>query len=164
MRLVALLIASAAIFAPFLTVSAQLADDSSILASSSTPESKLHALIVERAAKLRVAWAASGPHSSTAVGPSITSGRILTPSVDVQKAPGQAIVQVTIASGSIGASSVAVTLTSPSGKHTVTNLSADLPTYPVATKQTFDILVESPFANGGLGPYSESGPWKITQL
>jgi hypothetical protein len=164
MRVVGILLTSTVILSPFLAVAAQPAQDIAQSASTPTPDSKVHALIVERAAQLRAAWAASGPHPSTVIYPSVTSGRILTPSVDVQKAPGQAIVRLTIASGLVGASSVSITLTSPSGKHAVTNLSGYLPAYPVAAKQTFDFLVQSPFANGGLGPYSESGPWKLTQV
>jgi len=164
MRLVKTLLVSAAIFAPLLSASAEPAVDSALSASAPTPENKAHALIVEHAAKLRAAWAASGPHPAVTIFPSVVSGRVLTPTVDVQKAPGQPIVELTIASGLVKVSEISVTLSSPSGLHSITNPNVQVPTYPAAARQTLDILVQSPFANGGLGPYSESGPWKITNI
>jgi hypothetical protein len=164
MRLVKNLLVTAAIFVPFLTAGAEPAVDSALSASAPTPDNKAHALIVEHAAKLRTAWAASGPHPATVIFPSVVSGRILTPTVDVQKAPGQPIVQLTIESGLVGISNVSVTLSSPSGLHSITDPNVQVPSYPAAARRTIDILVQSPFANGGLGPYSESGPWKVTNV
>ena len=82
MRLASIFLISAAISTPFLAARA----DDVALSAAPTPEAKVHALMTERAAQLRAAWASSGRRLSAVTFPSVISGRILTPSVDVQKA------------------------------------------------------------------------------
>lgn len=89
-------------------------------ASVGAPDNDPRAMMLERAAALRAAWAAkSAPIPSTTENPSVISGKVLTPTIDVQKAPGLPTIQLTIASGTVGADGLQISLVSPSGGHTL---------------------------------------------
>lgn len=96
--------------------------------------------------------------------PSLTGGSVLTATVNVAQPPGQAAVSLRLSAGSVGITEFGVTLTSPSGLHSI-NSFASLPNPPAEpAHQTVDLQIASPFANGGLGIYSEPGVWTVTKV
>ncbi len=107
---------------------------------------------------------AHGQGPASVVEPSLASGEVLTPTIDVTKAPGVPAVQVKLRSGTVGADSIIISLASPSGTHTVT-ASIQVPVYlPKPKTDTIKFQVASPFANQGFGLYAEPGAWTISNL
>lgn len=99
----------------------------------------------------------------------IISGKILTPDVNVQAAPGQAEIELTVVGVESGAQTVGATMTSPSGLITVTTgfgtVGVPIPTYPPRNRVTVPFYIESPiFKPNGLNLYSEAGAWAITSV
>ena len=95
--------------------------------------------------------------------PSITMGTLLTPAVNVQVAPAQVELSVSIDQGTIGASSILASMTSPSGTTLQTGF-IQVPVYPPTRKIKVPFQLASPFGNGGLTLYSEPGTWTITSV
>jgi hypothetical protein len=90
--------------------------------------------------------------------PSLKSGSILTPDVNIAVAPGEAEIALQLDSGTIGLSQVEVEILSPSGLHNVTG-GYYLPQYPPPPrKQSIDIDV------GGFDIYGESGAWSVVEV
>jgi hypothetical protein len=120
-----------------------------------------------QAAMLRAHWAervARGEAPATVVEPSVAAGKILTPAIDVTKAPGLPEIQLTLKSGTAGLDSVQVTLSSPSGAHSLF-ASVALPSYPPGhTMFVINSLLQSPFTNSALGLYAEPGAWSISGI
>ena len=115
-------------------------------------------------AALRAQWAERvrrGLVPATGTEPSLTGGRVLTPSVDVTKAPGVPEIQLNLNTGTIGVSNVQVGLISPSGKHSLFS-NINLPIYPPpAGKLVLKTLVSSEAPVSVLGLYAEPGSWTI---
>lgn len=95
--------------------------------------------------------------------PSIVAGTVLTPAVSVQAAPGQVELTVTIDQGTIGASAILASMTSPSGQTIGTGF-IEVPSYPAAHKVKVPFILQGPFLNSGLTLYSEPGTWTITSI
>ena len=114
-------------------------------------------------AALRAQWDAH-PHPGKNTEPFLIAGKVLTPAVNVQVAPGQVEVSLTIAAGTVGYSDIAVELTSPDGLHFVQS-SAYVPAYPPQKgRQNLTIQVQPPFAGDGLTLYSEPGNWTVSSV
>ncbi len=95
--------------------------------------------------------------------PSIVAGQVMTPVVNVQVAPGQVELNVTVEQGSVGAQAILASITSPSGR-TISTGFVPVPGYPATQKIKVPFLVEGPFFNGGLTLYSEPGTWTISDV
>jgi hypothetical protein len=96
--------------------------------------------------------------------PSLLAGKILTPSIDVTKAPGLPEVQLTFRAGTNGFGSAIVTLSSPSSLHSAsTNIG--FPAYPPdpsrAVVKTL-LQLSSGFNTPTL--YLPAGNWSISQI
>ncbi len=104
------------------------------------------------------------PASYAATEPAITAGRIITPSIDVSQPPGQIAISLTLKYGTVGISTILPAFTSPDGSHSISNFVSP-PASPIqAPPKTFTVQIASPFANGGLGIYSEPGAWTLTSI
>lgn len=128
-----------------------------------TPQD-IRAQTVAAQTALRAQWAKRverGSVPATGTEPSLVAGRVLTPSVDVTKAPDVPEVQLTFNTGTVGISGIQVELMSPSGNHALV-AGINVPTYPPPSgKLVIKSLLSSPFSNGGLGLYAEPGTWVI---
>lgn len=96
--------------------------------------------------------------------PAITAGRIITPSINVAEPPGQIAISLTLKYGTVGISTILPNFTSPDGTHNISNFISP-PMSPIqAPPKTFTAQIASPFANGGLGIFSEPGAWTLTSI
>lgn len=117
-------------------------------------------------AQLRADWArrtALGETPNTIVEPSITAGKVLTSVVDVTKAPGVPAIQLTIAAGTVGVSSLSVNMMSASGLNGQLSL-ISLPPFPVepATETVKLQLLPAFYLNPGFGLYAQPGAWAVS--
>ena len=121
----------------------------------------------QHAAELRARWdarVAAGQAPANPTEPSITSGKILTASVDVTKPPGVPAIQLTLDSGTAGVYGGTATLLSPDGNHLVF-AQIFVPDYPPApTHYAFSTLLQSSFISGSLGLYAQPGTWTIQSI
>ncbi len=122
--------------------------------------------IQQLAAKLRTQWAArvaAGLAPATVTEPSLTAGKILTPTVDVSKAPGVAAAQLTVDAGTVGIAYVGVGTTDPTGQRNFQNAgTAALPPFlPQPQSNTIDMQIA--FGFGGLSGnlYVTPGTYRI---
>jgi hypothetical protein len=95
--------------------------------------------------------------------PSITAGTLLTPAVNVQVAPAQVALSVSIDQGTTGAKYILASMMSPSGMTIQTGF-IQVPVYPPTRKIKVPFQLVSPFVPGGLTLYSEPGTWTITSV
>jgi hypothetical protein len=120
--------------------------------------------VAKRAHALRTAWLASGRAVPASGEPYIVSGKVLTPAVNVQVAPGQATVSLVIAPGAVGVDDLQVGIVSPSGQHSVGTFFTQVPSYPVKAKFALPVRIVEPFGGAGLTLYSEPGAWTVNSL
>ena len=138
-----------------------------ILASALTPargqSAYLHTVLAQRAAALRAQWAAHPlPHQM--IEPSLASGEILTPEINVAVAPGTPTIRLNIKPGSVGLFLIQGSLTSPNGQQSV-SFQAQQPQYPPnPTRESLTIQVTSTFSNQGFGFYTEPGAWTLSNI
>ena len=118
-------------------------------------------------AALKKAWAqrvARDPGLATAaVEPSLLSGRVVTPVVNVLKAPGLATIEIKYDGGTVGLAQVQVVIQSPSGAHSFLSIS-QLPSYPPLTGTRAAQIELIPAFGAGFGLYAEPGKWTIENL
>ena len=96
--------------------------------------------------------------------PALVGGSILTPIVNVQKAPGQAIVQLKIDPGTVGYLGGSIEASSPSGQHALFASFAPPPYPPGAARKPLAVLLQGPFTWTGLSLYAEPGKWTLTGI
>ncbi len=117
---------------------------------------------------LRQQWAARaalGRSPTAIVEPSVSAGKILTPTVNVGLAPGVPELQITVKSGTVGLNSFIVSMTSPSGLRSVSTGFVSPPGYPAEPRtETIKFQVTSPFTNDGFGLYTQPGGWTLSGL
>lgn len=122
---------------------------------------------MQLAASLRSQWTgrqASGQAPMSVVEPSIVSGRMLTSSVNVGRAPGVPQMQVTLNAGTVGTLYFSTVLQSPSGIHSAV-ATTFLPAYPAqAGNQAVSFLATPSQGSSGFGLYAEPGVWTLSSI
>ena len=97
--------------------------------------------------------------------PTLTAGRVLTPAINVTQAPGFPVVELTINTGTVGLSSLLVSVLSPSGQHSVSTSFVNPPVYPAPPKVLhLKVAIVSSFTNQGFGLYTEPGAWSVQSV
>ena len=118
--------------------------------------------------ELRRQWAqrlASGSISGNVIEPSISSGKILTPHVDVARAPGIPALQVVLQSGSVGAAMVEAQFASPVSGAFVSIPTVAIPPYPPEpASETVRLQDGFPFGSGAASLYVAPGVWHLQDM
>ncbi len=135
----------------------------------STPDTVKSDQLRRLAFQLRTQWAAryaAGETPVSVVEPSISSGTILTPTIDVTKAPGAPAVELTLHAGTVGAQYVTLGIESPTGMHSYQNSGGiQISAYPrEPAKQTLKLQLGYPFGSGGSSLYTAPGAWQLYTL
>jgi len=126
-----------------------------------------HEQLLQLSAKLKAQWAERAAHGLVplqATEPSLSSGKVLTPTIDVTKAPGLPTVLLHAHPGSVGIEFIQVEATSPSFTHNalVTLYPAAYP--PPPSDETLRLQLSSPFTNEAFGLYAEPGAWAVSSI
>ncbi len=149
----------------FAILVASAADAQMPVMANGRPDIRAQAMTTQ--AVLRAQWAERvrlGQAPATGTEPSLTGGRVLTPSVDVTKAPGLPELQLAFNTGTVGIANLQVELSSPSGSH---NFFANivLPSYPPPSgKLVISALLAPEAVMSGFGLYAEPGTWTVSAV
>lgn len=98
--------------------------------------------------------------------PALAAGHIITPSIDVRRAPGVPALQVTLTNGTVGAAYFSVGIVSPSGiRYYATSGDGRLPAFPPPPQiQTINVRLRYPFGASLAGLYTAPGTWSIYKV
>jgi hypothetical protein len=128
----------------------------------------MRGLIAQKRADLRAQWArlvADGGAPLVITEPSLVAGKVVTPRIFIGRPPGIPQVELELDAGTVGADSVNVQMTSPSGAHSVQAFYVSLPLYPPQSRHMkFTLQINSPFSSGGFGLYTEAGKWTVQSV
>jgi hypothetical protein len=151
----------ATLFAFTLPCAAAIAIAAHAQISGPAAEAAHQSEIASLAATLRAHWS-----GTAGTEPALTAGHIITPSIDVRRAPGVPALQVTLTNGTVGAAYFSVGIVSPSGiRYYATSGDGRLPAFPPPPQtQTINVRLKYPFGASLAGIYTPPGIWNIYKL